>query len=99
LKLPRITNCLLTALLALVASFAVPVARHEATRSAQQIVWVGEARAPRRETVERPDLPIPTRVGQQAVVRLSYRAPRRRLILAPSLFQRPPPAAFLPAQS
>jgi hypothetical protein len=97
MKLPRITTWLLTALLALIASFAVPVARHEAARSAQQIVWVEKARETRRQSVETREPAAPT-FREELAIGLSYRAPQRRPILASSLFQRPPPPAFLQAQ-
>jgi Ni/Co efflux regulator RcnB len=97
MKLPRIKTRLLAALLALIASFAVPVARHETARSAQQIVWVEKKREARRESVETREVAAPT-FREELAIGLSYRAHRPRPILASSLFQRPPPPAFLQAQ-
>jgi hypothetical protein len=97
MKPPRITTWLLAALLAFVASFSLPVARHETARSAQQIVWVEKARETRRETVETREPAAPT-FREELAIGLSYRAHRPRPFLASSLFQRPPPPAFLQAQ-
>jgi hypothetical protein len=98
MKPPRITTWLLAALLAFVASFSVPVARHETARSAQQIVWVEKERETRRKTVETRELAAPT-FREELAIGLSYRAPQARSILTLSLFQRPPPPAFLQAQN
>ena len=97
MKLPRNTTWFLAALLAFVASFSVPVARHETTRTAQPIVWVGKKREARRESVETREVAAPT-FREELAIGLSYRAPQPRPILASSLFQRPPPPAFLQAQ-
>jgi hypothetical protein len=97
MKPPRTTTWLLAALLAFLASFSVPVARHETARSAQQIVWVEKARETRRETVETRQPAAPT-FREELAIGLFDRAPRPRPILALSLFQRPPPPASLQAQ-
>ncbi len=88
----RLTNWIAAAVLLVVASFGVPVARTDVTLQSS-IVWVDSSGEAQREIVEpRPSFSSITFRKIERVPRSASHA--RVKLLDRSLFQRPPPVSF-----
>jgi hypothetical protein len=90
----RITTRLLTALLALIACWSVPVATVETRRASQSIVWVDRTRESRRQVEEPRSTAVEAR-RQTTLLITALDSPLALRFLDYSGFQRPPPSLLV----
>jgi hypothetical protein len=88
----RLTNWITAALLLLVASFGVPVARTDVSLRSS-IVWVDSSGEAQREIVE-PRRSFPQSPSEKPNALPGSASHARVKLLDRSLFQRPPPVSF-----